>query len=171
MSITSPSVGVEEEFELHITLNTAPNGLAGYEISVFVEDPKVAKIVDVKFPQWAKLTNSSVEGDTASLKAVDLEDQVKAGANNINLATLKLKAVKVGETAINLMIIKMDDDEGNAITPSVKQGKLTATATKQTQPAWEIYAVIIAAIVASITSVIYRSRQKRRHIATIKTLS
>jgi len=171
--IASRSIGVGEEFELPIALSTAPNGLAGYEISVHVEDPRVAEIVDVRFPGWAKLTDSSVKSDSASLKAVDLDDQIKAGENNIDLATLKLKATRVGETTIKLAIIKMDDDEGNPITPSAKQAKLTVTATKQTQPPWEIYAgVVIAAIAASITSLIYRRRRKSRVVSQqpVKTL-
>jgi len=172
--IASRSIGVGEEFELPIALSTAPNGLAGYEISVHVEDPRVAEIVDVRFPGWAKLTDSSVKSDSASLKAVDLDDQIRAGENNIDLATLKLKATRVGETTIKLAIIKMDDDEGNPITPSVKQAKLTAAATKQTQPPWEIYAgvVIAAAIAASITSLIYRRRRKSRVVSQqpVKTL-
>ena len=173
MLIASRSIGVGEEFELPIALSTAPNGLAGYEISVHVEDPRVAEIVDVRFPGWAKLTDSSVKSDSASLKAVDLDDQIRAGENNIDLATLKLKATRVGETTIKLAIIKMDDDEGNPITPSAIQAKLTAAATKQTQPPWEIYAgVVIAAIAASITSLIYRRRRKSRVVSQqpVKTL-
>jgi hypothetical protein len=68
----------------------------------------------------------------------------------------------------------MDDDEGNPITPSAKQAKLTVTATKQTQPPWEIYAgvVIAAAIAASITSLIYRRKRKSRVVPQqpVKTL-
>jgi len=160
--IASRSIGVGEEFELPIALSTAPNGLAGYEISVYVEDPRVVEMVGVRFPGWAKLTDSSVKSDSALLKAVDLDDQIRVGENNIELATLKLKATRVGETAIKLAIIKMDDDEGNPITPSTKQATLTVTATKQTQPPWEICAgvVIAAAIAASITSLIYRRRRK-----------
>jgi hypothetical protein len=162
VSIATKSVSVGEEVELPITLNTVPKGLAGYEISLEVEDPSVAEIVDVRFPDWAKLSDSSIKANSAVLKAVDLEDKVKAEVSSIELAAVKIKAAKPGETTIKLAVIKMDDDEGNPITPSVKQEKLSVTAAKRMPLPLELYAAVIVAAVASASaaSIIHRRRRK-----------
>lgn len=84
---------------------------------VQVDDQKVAEIVGVRFPAWAKLSNSSLKTYSAALKAVDLDDAVRIDAREIELASAKLKGIKVGKAAIKLLVIKMDDDEGNPIPP------------------------------------------------------
>ena len=64
-------------------------------------------------------------GDSIRLRAVDLEEAVRPGATNIVLATVIFGNTKQGEGLIELTVRRMDDDDGNPITPSIEPGKLT----------------------------------------------
>jgi len=41
--------------QITIILDTAPDGLSGYNLTVRLTNPAVAEIVDVQFPVWAML--------------------------------------------------------------------------------------------------------------------
>jgi len=131
--IESPTVNQGMEARATIILDSAPKGLAGYDIIVSLRSGEVADILRVEFPQWAKLSNSSIRGDSIKLKALDLEDKVKPGATNIVLATVIFGNTRQGESLIELTVIKMDDDDGNPITPVIEPGKLTVIGPPPTQ--------------------------------------
>jgi len=115
-----------------ITLSKAPTGLAGYEIEVKlvpppgtqVVDRDVADIVEVRFPEWAVLNDSSIKDDLALLKAVDIRDVVRAGDEEIELAEIVLKAKTLGEARIELKVIRMDDDNGMSMSVAIEHGKV-----------------------------------------------
>jgi hypothetical protein len=124
VSVDSPTVRQGEEAKATLRLDSAPNGLAGYTIEVSLGDEGVAKIVRVEFPRWAKLSDSSINVSRAVLKAVDLDDEVKPGATNVELATVVFGDTKQGESSIKLSVVRMDDDNGNPIAPLVEPGRL-----------------------------------------------
>jgi hypothetical protein len=173
---SSPKVLVEsvrvkegEEAEILLRLDSAPNGLAGYIINVSLENGSVAKIVSVKFPEWAKLNDSSIRETSATLEAVDLEDSIKPGATNIELATIVLKSMKRGETFINVKVVAMDDDEGNSINPFTELGKLVVEQAQQTRPpltpfaSTEVLALIVTVtVIISIGGALIAKRRSRR---------
>jgi hypothetical protein len=147
VSIESLTAKEGEVVKAVIKLDSAPRGISGYEITVSLEHREVADILRIEFPSWAKLTDSSIKEGSATLKAVDLEDQIRPGAANIELATLTFGNTKQGESTIQLSVTRMDDDEGNPMNPHVESGKLviqgatltttltqtiTATITQQT---------------------------------------
>jgi hypothetical protein len=127
--ITIESITVSEGMEarVKIILDSAPKGLSGYNITVSLRNSEVAKILKVEFPQWAKLSDSSIRSNSIKLKVVDLEDRIRPGSTNIELATIIFGNTKQGESVLELTVTKMDDDEGNPITPSIEAGKLTVT--------------------------------------------
>jgi hypothetical protein len=51
--IESAKVNEGEEAEVKIILNSAPNGLAGYDITVIFRNIGAESIFNVKFPEWA----------------------------------------------------------------------------------------------------------------------
>lgn len=122
--IESKPVSQGEEAEVVLKLDSAPKGLAGYEMVITLENGEVADIIRVEFPEWAKLSDSAIENDTARLKAVDLDDKVKPGATNVELASILFGNTKPGESSIKISVIRMDDDEGNPIAPTIELGKL-----------------------------------------------
>lgn len=118
-----------------IILKEAPKGLAGYEIIVglvyFLQaqagaPQDIAEIVDVRFPEWAGLRDKSIfpDGKFARIKAVDVEDRIRAGDKEIVLAEVVLKAKAEGRMLIYLNISRMDDDEGEGMLTTTKHGVL-----------------------------------------------
>ena len=110
---------------INITLDSAPNGLSGYNISISLCNGSVAEITSIKFPAWATLhSNSSLPADSLWIKAADLNDKIKSGAKNITLVTITLRGDKQGESDILITVTKMDDDNGNPIDPNTVSGKI-----------------------------------------------
>jgi transglutaminase-like putative cysteine protease len=118
-----------------VILKEAPKGLAGYEIIVGLAyfsqaqagaPQDVAEIVDISFPEWAGLREKfiSPDGKFARIKAVDVEDRIRAGDEEIVLAEVVLKAKAEGRMLIYLNISRMDDDEGEGMLTATKPGVL-----------------------------------------------
>ena len=108
---------------INLTLSEVPGGLSGYNITVRLSNGSVAEIISVDFPGWATLyDNSTLPADAVWLKAADLMDQIKRNATDVILATLTIRGDEIGNTDIIADINKMDDDDGNPIYPSVRNG-------------------------------------------------
>jgi len=111
---------------MNLTLSEVPGGLSGYNITVRLSNGSVAEIISVDFPGWASLPrNSTLPADAVWLKAADLTDQIKRNATDVILATLTIRGDEIGNTEIIADINKMDDDDGNPICPSVRNGNFT----------------------------------------------
>ena len=108
---------------VNLTLDKAPNGLSGYNLTVSLSNPEVAEIVSVDFPEWATLhSNSSLPADSVWMKCVDLNDEIKRGDKNISLARLTLRGDERGKTDLVIMVTKIDDDDGNPMDVSTAKG-------------------------------------------------
>ena len=168
ISIGSPTIEQGVEAKIVLKLDSAPNGLSGYEIFISLENGTVADIVRVDFPKWAKLSDVSIEGDSAKLRAVDLEDEVKPGATDIELATVILGNTRQGESLIKIIVSKMDDDNGNPIYPSVEHGRLVVkgVASPLEIPFFSPLIAIVVAIVVAISIAIATRRQPRGGVKT-----
>jgi len=165
VSVISPTVKQGEEAKAVLKLDSAPNGLAGYIIKASLGNREIATILKVEFPSWAKLYNSSIEGSSVVLKAVDLEDQIKPGATNIELATIVFGNTKQGESSIELLIIRMDDDSGNPINPLVESGKLVIQGIPSTPlglPFPVLIATVVIIIVIGTGVALYARKSKSR---------
>ena len=133
ISIGSITVNQGIEVRVVITLDSAPNGLSGYDITVLLENGEVGDIIGIEFPEWAKLSDKSIRGDSARLKVVDLEDRIKPGAASVSLSVIIIGNTRPGESLIELTVNRMDDDYGNPITPTIKPGKITVIGPTHTQ--------------------------------------
>jgi hypothetical protein len=167
--IEPAKVNEGEEAEVKIILDSAPNGLAGYDITVIFRNIGVEPIFNVKFPDWAKLSDSSVKGNSIRLRAVDLNDVIKPGSNNIDLATIILSNTKRGETIIELIVNKMDDDKGYLITPEVEYGKLIVTGTYiQNETTIQIFLFVTILIASVALFIILRHIKSRNKMSRMK---
>jgi len=122
-------LSVSENGSSRIILSEAPSGLAGYEIIVRLVSQSgaqqdIADIIDVRFPEWADLKEKSINDDEARLRAVDMRDIVRAGAREIILAEVIIKAKAEGTMRIELNIVGIDDDEGKSISAITRDGVL-----------------------------------------------
>lgn len=122
--------GLGSTITVAITLDKAPNGLAGYTITVSLSNPSLADIIDVAFPGWASPTNADdiallpLPAASVEMRAVDLGEAVEAGATAIALGTVTIEGTLEGECEINVVVDRADDDGGYPIAPSVSPGTL-----------------------------------------------
>ncbi|AKB32981.1 cell surface protein [Methanosarcina siciliae HI350] len=121
----SSSVAENESTEINLVTSNFPAGLSGYNLTVTLDDPNVAEIVDIEYPSWALITeNSTLPGTSIYLKTVDGNDTVKADAENVVLAILTVSGKEKGSANLSIGVDRMDDDSGNAIEPTCLTGKI-----------------------------------------------
>ncbi|EMR74685.1 PDK repeat-containing protein [Thermoplasmatales archaeon SCGC AB-540-F20] len=115
--------GIGNTGTTNIILDTIPNGLSGFNISISINNPSVFNIISVTFPSWATIhSNSSLPASYVWLKAADMNKQIEAGATNIVFVTLNLESTQIGEASIDILITKISDDNGYPIEPSIVNG-------------------------------------------------
>jgi endonuclease YncB( thermonuclease family) len=103
-----------------IVLSSAPDGLAGFEVTVEVDDPDVATVEFGSYPgEFGRLVTDSDGGKdgTATFEAVDTDDAITPGATDVTLARFVVTGSSPGETDLTVSVEAMDDDEGAAIDP------------------------------------------------------
>lgn len=128
ITVEDKVVSEGETTNVNLTLDSVPDGLSGYNITISLSSPGVAEIKSVNYPTWAALNdNSSFPADSVWLKAVDLNEEVQDGATNVKLATLTLSGESSGVTELNVTVNKLDDDNGDPIAPSTVEGTLTVS--------------------------------------------
>lgn len=121
--VTLPSGGTGTA---DITLDSAPQGLSGYRMTITSDNQAVVTISGVTYPSWAALSET-VPGDGGSyaVSAIDLNSGVEPGATSVSLATLNLKAGGAGTAQITMTGLEIDDDSGNAVQAESKPGSVT----------------------------------------------
>ena len=118
VDLSEGSVHAGGETTLILTLDEAPDGFAGYFVSISV-DPEYVRIVDVKYPEWAtmKKTGGLDEGTDVRLKTVDLKKAIGPGATDIELARITFRGIKDGSSKIGFYAGIFSDDSDNEINP------------------------------------------------------
>ncbi|AAM05160.1 DUF3344 domain-containing protein [Methanosarcina acetivorans] len=124
----SSSVSENESTEINLVASNFPAGLAGYNLTVALDDPAVAEIVDIEYPSWALITeNSTLPGTSIYMKTVDLEDSVKEGAADVVLATLTVSGKEKGSANLSIGVKRLEDDSGDSIEPALLAGTIEVT--------------------------------------------
>lgn len=120
------TVGATVTFD--IVLKSASQGLQQYAFKFSVADPSVATIAEVlgveirgQFFQLGNVTASSAE-----FRALDLNNDVQPGAENLVLASVTLDVLASGSTAVELVVNAYVDDRGVKVDPDVTNGTLNA---------------------------------------------
>lgn len=114
---------------LPITLDSAPDGLSGCNISVALSPVEGAEIISVQYPAWVTLfDNSSFPADSVWIKVVDIGEAINPGDTDIALAVIGVRGDSPGTTGIQLTVRKMSDDTaGDNIVPFIVNGTVTVT--------------------------------------------
>ncbi len=133
---------IDSPAQYQILLTSAPDGLAGYDLQVTLENPAVGEIIAVQYPVWAALSNTTPPppADSLRLSAVDLGKSVEAGAEDVLLATITVRADSTGNSAITISDVNMDADGGTGIAPGLSSGEVV------------VYTPMIADFEANVTS-------------------
>ncbi|AEH36536.1 hypothetical protein [Halopiger xanaduensis] len=110
-----------------IALTDAPDGLAGFELTLELESD-VATVAGADYPDHYAMTTEpvvSADGRTVTVEAVDLNDEISAGASDVTLATLELEGVADGATDLRVTELQVDADGGDPVDPSLEAGTVT----------------------------------------------
>ena len=111
-----------------VSLTEAPEGLAGFKLTLAVENGDVATVANAGYPDHFELTSDpvvSADGETVTVEAADLGDEITAGATDVTLATIELTGVDDGETELRVTDLQVDADGGAAVDPTLEAGTLT----------------------------------------------
>jgi PKD repeat protein len=113
---------------VNLTLDSVPDGLSGYNLTVSLSNQSIAEILSVRFPAWATLhDNFTLPADSVWLKAADLMGSVGSGDTNISLGTLTIRGNAEGVCDIMVTVTDMDDDDGDPINPGTVSGTINVT--------------------------------------------
>lgn len=128
--ITDATTAPDGTTTVDVVLTDAADGLAGYYLEFAVADGAVGEIRAAGYPEAFALTSDPVIGAdnrTVRLEAADIEDAVEPGASRVTLATVKLAGVTPGETDLSVEPLQFDADDGAAMQPATRPGRLVVS--------------------------------------------
>lgn len=112
-----------------LALTDAPDGLAGFELTVELSgDDGTATVANASYPdRYGPTTDPIVSADDQSVtvEAADLTDEVTPGASDVTLATIEVNGTDAGSTALEVTDVQIDADGGDRIEPTLEAGTLT----------------------------------------------
>ena len=126
VAAASGSVAPGQTVSVPIALSEAPSGLAGYDLTVTLSNPTVARLVGAKLPDFGLTSQVLISSSEIRLRVADLTHLVEAGATNSTLATLAVEGLKKGQTEIHIQITRLDNDDGYPIEAQVIDGEVSS---------------------------------------------
>ena len=128
ISVAAGSVLVGHRLEVPIIINTSSsNGIGGYEINVQLTNAATLDIDEVRFPAaFSEAGQAQIAPDrnSVSITATDFDDQVGALQTNVTLATVVLRAMANGKSALRLNVTRLTNDNGVRINPAISEGQI-----------------------------------------------
>ncbi len=114
-----------------LVLEKAEQGLAGYNITVYFENPSAANFVVLTPPAWADpsfTVNSTIPASSFWLKILDNANAIQPGDTNIVLARFNSTGVTPMSTRLNVTVTQMDTDTGDAVITNNVPAQVTVVA-------------------------------------------
>jgi len=106
-----------DETTVVVALTDAPDGLAGYELTLELE---AGTVVNASYPDaFRPTTDPAIAGDgrSVTLEAADVADRITAGDSPVRLATVRVRGVD-GTPAVSVRDASIDADGGARIDPA-----------------------------------------------------
>ncbi|WP_049899874.1 hypothetical protein [Natrinema sp. J7-1] len=110
-----------------LALTDAPNGLAGFEVTLELSTDG-ATISNASYPDTYGKTSEPIvsdDGQSGTVEAADLTDAVTPGATDVTLATVAVTGPDTGSTTLEITDLQLDADGGSRIEPALEAGTLT----------------------------------------------
>ncbi|ELY75148.1 hypothetical protein [Natrinema pallidum] len=110
-----------------LALTDAPNGLAGFELTLELSTDD-ATISNASYPEVYGKTSDPIvsdDGQSVTVEAADLTDEVTPGATDVTLATVAVTGPDTGSTTLEITDLQVDADGGSRIEPALEAGTLT----------------------------------------------
>jgi len=136
--VTNATIPVGGAGVVRVVLDRAPGGLSGFSLRFTTRAaallpgycppaslcvPADVRIEGVKFPDWAGLSDwRRIDEYTVELKAVDLRDVIRPGAQNVVLAEITVKALTPGVAVASVVNATIDSDGGRPVAVVIKPG-------------------------------------------------
>lgn len=123
ISVGSTRIDAGETGTVPVTLDSAPNGMTGFKLTVET-DTAVATITDATIDEQFGLSSVTVaeDGSSVTLKAAG---RLEKGTTDVPLATVITQGADAGSTALELAVELFDDADGNAQSPKTTDGTVT----------------------------------------------
>lgn len=128
VTVSDTTLEPNETSEVGIRLAEAPNGLAGYNLTLSIADALTGEFTTAEYGSGFEITEEPRYTDVNSsvqLRAVDVQDPPSPNASDVLLATVTVKGENQGETSFTVDVTRMDDDDGGEVDPSIEPGTLT----------------------------------------------
>lgn len=161
--VENATVPTGERGTVDVVLERAPEGLAGYRISVAVANGTVAR---VRGGGPAALTNplpaDRVGDNLVTFRALDLTDDVTPGARDVTIARITVVGERPGTTTVAARFRSMDADGGARLSPTVTNGTLTVVPGDGTGPGirWSIWTVALVVLaIGGLGALVVRFRR------------
>lgn len=135
VSVGVVSTMVGDEVAVPVVINRVPNGLAGFNLLVSVDDASVAEIVGVNFPHFDFFVHDPVPSSAVSFGATDLFNNFRNasdddwGSIQIVLAEVVLRGLNESTSDISVTVKQIDDDSPNSpqLDAQTSAGTITVT--------------------------------------------
>jgi len=130
VSVTDAELDTSDTATVDVVLTSAPNGLAGYNLELSVDDPDVARIEAASYPDRFDLTTDpdiDEAGETVTLEAADMGSTIDAGASDVTLATVEIAGDAPGDVKLSVEPRQVDANDGDRIRPAARAGTLIVT--------------------------------------------
>ena len=120
------TIAAGETATVAVTLSAAPDGLAGFNLTVEATG-ETARVVGASVAADYGITTERVEDGRATLEGVDINENVRAGATDVRLGTVTVRGERAGETDLSASVRRMDDDDGDPVSPETEPAALAVT--------------------------------------------
>ena len=120
-----------------MSLTAVQVSLSGFFITVAVEDPAVAQIVAVEFPNYSDPSTGfqlgglvgNLPAASVGIAAVDLAGALAGPFDTKVLATISVELLAAGSTQVSVVAPpQLDDDTGELVSVMLKSGALNVRA-------------------------------------------
>lgn len=125
LDVANATVEGRDAEAVRVGLTEVPDGLAGYRVRLELHAPGVANVTGASYPDaFAHTTEPAIDpgGQSVTVEAVDLEDEIQPGATDVTLATVTVAGVAGGETELRVAEVQVDADDGRRVAPSRSAG-------------------------------------------------
>ena len=121
---------------LQMSLTAVQVSLSGFFVAIAVEDPTVARIVAVQFPDYSDpITGVQLSGllgtlpaASVGMAAVDLAGALAGPFDTKVLATISVELLAAGSTQVSVVAPpRVDDEAGQLVTVTLKSGALNVS--------------------------------------------
>jgi hypothetical protein len=120
--------------EFPIIVDSLPNGLSGFSMTIALTNPLNAEITEAITPPWADIGNVggtitspsqhvSVMASSVNLSMAKLQANFRP-ADNLTLVIIGIQGVAQGSTGLLLTNVDIEDMEGNPISASIQNGTI-----------------------------------------------